>query len=53
MFPICQADVNAKTPAYKNYLKGMKSKTTGKGLVLPSTKRKIAKYIDKIPISTS
>ena len=40
MFPICQADVNAKTPAYKNYLKGMKSKTTGVELyyLLPNVK---------------
>ena len=40
MFAICQADVNARTPAYINYLKGMKSKTTGKDLyyLLPHVK---------------
>ena len=40
MFAICQADVNARTPAYLNYLKGMKSKTTGKELyyLLPHVK---------------
>jgi len=40
MFTICQADVNARTPAYLNYLKGMKSKITGKQLyhLLPNVR---------------
>ena len=40
MFYICQADVNARTPAYLNYLKGMKSAITGKQLyhLLPNVK---------------
>ena len=40
MMMISQADVNARTPAYLNYLKGMKSKVTGKQLyhLLPNVR---------------
>ena len=32
MYLICRADVNSRTPAYLNYLSGMKNKVTGKPL---------------------